>query len=129
MSFYDKSRHCSMSHRSKSMTNHTLCSDSIHYTRKGLLQSVAAELYNPPRHPPLTLITAEDLPQFSCARPCAHPTIRRSSLYYKSVNFVIGHSLCRRHMCTLENGQVSMSSLVLQTHTLCISGTTNDAVK
>ena len=41
------------------------CSDSIHCARKGLLQSAAAELYNPPRHPPLTLITAEDPPRFN----------------------------------------------------------------
>ena len=58
------------------------CSDSIHCARKWLLQNLAAELYNPPRHPPLTLSlprTKRDFnplalhsSPFSCARPCAH---------------------------------------------------------
>ena len=56
--------------------------DSIHYDRNELLQSVVVELYNPPRNPPLTLITTEDRPQFNplalhsspfnCVRPYTH---------------------------------------------------------
>ena len=40
-----------------------LCGDIIHCARKGVFQSAAAELHNPPRIPPLTLITAEDHPR------------------------------------------------------------------
>ena len=60
----------------------TKCSDIIHYAKKGLLRSAAAELYNAPLYAPLTLSTVKDRLQFnpltlhpslfSCARPCAH---------------------------------------------------------
>ena len=43
----------------------TKCSGSIHCARKGLLQSMATKLYNPPRNPPINLITAKDRPRFN----------------------------------------------------------------
>ena len=49
----------------ESGSSDTKCSSSIHDAIKGLLQSVAVELYNPPRHPPLTLLTDKDRRRFN----------------------------------------------------------------
>ena len=46
-------------------SSNTKCSSSIHYAIKGLLQILAAELYNPLRYPPLTLTTAVNRPRFN----------------------------------------------------------------
>ena len=70
-----------------------LCSDSIHCVRKGLLQSVAVELYNPQRNPHLTLITVED-------RPRINPLALQFMCSVASAKNVEGVEICHNKILT-----------------------------